>query len=422
MAIQIPCHRDTVSLTLPPQVEARARILTTGHQSSAPISSPDIEQALQHPIASAPLAQLAQGKRSACIVISDITRPVPNKLLLPPMLKTLEEAGIPRAAITILIATGMHRPNLGEELLELVGSEIAANYRIINHDCHDCGQLRHIMTIDGSAIEINSHYLDAELKILTGLIEPHPFAGYSGGGKSILPGISSFVTMTFMHSFALVDHPHVATARVEDNPFRQHIDSICRKAGVDFIANVIIDHAKQPIAIFCGDVKQAFLAGSRQAAANSIVKVDKPADLIITSGGGYPLDATFYQSTKGLIATGPVIREGGTILMISGCREGLGSESYCRIIQSAAGSPQKFREIYSNPDNFVIDQWGAQAYFQTLERAGRILLYAPGISQEQIAPFGITMVTDLEATLDELTRESETIYVVPEGPYVGCVL
>ncbi len=422
MHIEIPCHREKVTLNFTDEISPRVKTIATANHNARVISAKDIDEALISPIASAPLGELASGKQSACIVISDITRPVPNKLLLPPMLATLEAAGIPREAITLLIATGMHRPNLGDELIELVGAEIAASYRIINHDCEDRSSLRQVMAIKGNPIEVNQHYLDADLKILTGLIEPHPFAGFSGGGKSILPGISSFETMKFMHSFALVDHPDVATAKVENNPFRMHVNSICEQAGVDFIVNVIIDHAKQPTHVFAGDFKAAFAAGCQVAEQHAVVHVGTPADLVITSGGGYPLDATFYQSTKGLIAAGEIVRPGGTILIVSGSSEGLGSESYRNIIASAKGSPQEFRNIYSDPDNFVVDQWGAQVYFQTLERAGRILLYSPNLSQEQVDPFAITLVTDLEQTLSDLCAQSNSIYVVPEGPYVASVL
>ncbi len=422
MKFEIPCHREMVTITFPDTLKDRVRCISTGSHETQSISPDDIENQLCSPIGTAPLAELAKNKKSACIVISDITRPVPNKLLLPPLLQTIENAGVPRDAITILIATGMHRPNLGNELIELVGADIADNYRIINHDCEDRSSLREVMSIDGHPIEVNQHYLDAELKILTGLIEPHPFAGFSGGGKSILPGISSFKTMEFMHSFALVDHPDVATAKVANNPFRRHVNSICEQAGVDFIVNVIIDHAKQPTHVFAGDFKAAFTAGCDVAEQNAVVHVGEPADLVITSGGGYPLDATFYQSTKGLIAAGEIVRRGGTIVIISGSSEGLGSDSYCQIINSAKGSPAEFRRIYSAPDNFVVDQWGAQVYFQTLERAGRILLYSPNLRQEQVTPFGITLITDLDKTLSELSHNSQNIYVVPEGPYVASVL
>jgi nickel-dependent lactate racemase len=422
MKIKIPHHKEFITLELPPATADKTRVISgPGHNAPA-IGPAEILAALQEPIGTATLAVLAQGKRSACIVISDITRPVPNKLLLPPLLNTLEAAGIDRENICILIATGMHRPNEGEELIELVGAEIAANYQIINHDCHDRDNLRQILTIDGANIEVNGHYLDAELKILTGLIEPHPFAGFSGGGKSILPGISSFNTMRFMHSFALVDHPQVETARIQGNPFRQHINSVCSAAGVDFIVNVILDHNKQPTAVFAGDQIDAFEAGCATAAQNAVVKIGEPADLVITSGGGYPLDATFYQSTKGLIAAGQILRPGGTILLIAGCSEGLGSQSYRDIIDSAKGSPAEFRRIYSDPDNFIIDQWGAQVYFQTLEKADRILLYAPGLTQDQLTPFGVELIADLDATLSQLCAESEQIYIVPEGPYVASIL
>lgn len=422
MTIQIPCHREKISLNIPADQIDRIKILATAHNASTSITDADIRDALAAPIGTDPLAQLAVGRKSACIVISDITRPVPNKLLLPPILDTLETAGVPRSAITILIATGMHRPNLVEELIELVGADIAENYRIINHDCEEQGSLRKVMNIGDAPIEINKHYLEADLKILTGLIEPHPFAGFSGGGKSVLPGISSFETMKFMHSFALVDHPDVATVKVKNNPFRHHINRICATVRVDFIVNVILDDAKQPTGVFAGDVLQAFDAGCQRAESDSVLHVGEAADLIITSGGGYPLDATFYQSTKGLIAAGEIIQPGGTILLISGCSEGLGSDSYCRIIRSAKGSPEEFRAIYCDPGNFVIDQWGAQAYFQVLERAGKILLYSPNLSQEQIDPFGITLIPNLDKTIAALCRQSRLTYVIPEGPYVAPVL
>jgi len=422
MKIDFPLHRKNIAIAVPPEAQERTTIINRPGHSAPVIASEEITTVLEQPIGSAPLRQLATGKRSACIVISDITRPVPNKLLLPPLLQTLENAGIRREEICILIATGMHRPNEGDELVELVGPEIAENYRIINHDCHDRDALRQVLSIDGASIEVNRHYLDAELKILTGLIEPHPFAGFSGGGKSILPGISSFETMKFMHSFALVDHPQVETARIAGNPFREHINTVCAAAGVDFILNVIVDHNKQPIAVFAGEHEKAFAAGCRAAADHAVVTLDEPADLVITSGGGYPLDATFYQSTKGLMAAGQIIRPGGTLLLIAGCSQGLGSKSYQDIIASAQGSPAEFRRIYSDPAHFIIDQWGAQAYFQTVEKAGRILLYALGLTQEQLDPFGVEVITDLDVTVKTLCSVSDKVYVVPEGPYVATVL
>jgi nickel-dependent lactate racemase len=224
-------------------------------------------------------------------VISDITRPVPNQVVLPPMLETLEAAGVAREAIVILIATGMHRPNLG-------GPDIMARYRIENHFCRDPRNYRRIDTIDGAPIEVNRHYLDADLRILTGLIEPHFYAGFSGGRKAILPGISSFETMKFMHSYRMIDQPRVANCVLDGNPFHQYGLRICELAGVDFIVNVVLNKHREVGGVFAGHYDRAHRAGCEVVESHSTAAVDLPFDLVITSGGGFPLDATFYQISK----------------------------------------------------------------------------------------------------------------------------
>ncbi|MFH1083726.1 MAG: lactate racemase domain-containing protein, partial [Pseudomonadota bacterium] len=197
------CGERTVDLQLPESVA----ILEMKPLDGLPDPESAVYSALAGPIGSPPLTEIAKGKRNACVVISDFTRPVPNRIILPPLLKTLEESGINRDEITILIATGMHRPNLGDELEYLVGREIMNTYTIVNHYCRKPEAYRKVDEIEGAPIEINNRYLDADLKILTGLIEPHFYAGFSGGRKSILPGISSFETMKFMHSYKMIDHP-----------------------------------------------------------------------------------------------------------------------------------------------------------------------------------------------------------------------
>ena len=201
--VALLCGREKIGLNLPD----RARVFNLPPAPALADPTGAVEQALASPVGARPLKEIAAGKRSACVVVSDFTRPVPNKIILPPLLNALEQAGIDRSAITILIATGMHRPNLGQELIDLVGREIAGGYNCLNHYCRDKTNFRRVAEIEGAPIEINNHYLDADLKILTGLIEPHMYAGFSGGRKSILPGLSSFETMKFMHSFKVIDHP-----------------------------------------------------------------------------------------------------------------------------------------------------------------------------------------------------------------------
>lgn len=377
-----------------------------------------VHEALSNPIESPPLKELARGKRDACIVISDITRPVPNQVILPPILRTLQENGIPKEKITILIANGMHRPNLGKELESMVGSQIMDNYNIENHYCRKPAAYRKIDEIDGAPIEINKHYLDADLKILTGLIEPHFYAGYSGGRKSILPGISSFETMKFMHAYKMVDHPNLTNCLIEGNPFHEYGLRVSELAGVDFILNVIINKERNITGVFAGHYNQAHLAGCEMVQQHSLVQLDQAVDMVITSGGGYPLDATFYQISKALICAKDILKEGGTIVVACECNEGLGNPEFCSIMRSVSG-PQEFFERYGDPKNFVIDQWGAQSIYQALNHAGRVYIYSHGLSHDDLQKIGAFKVKNIEETVNELLSENENVVAVPDGPYVA---
>jgi nickel-dependent lactate racemase len=373
--------------------------------------------ALAEPIESPPLEELARGKKNACVVISDITRPVPNRIILPPMLEVLEESGIGRENITILIATGMHRPNQGEELEYLVGHQIMDNYRIVNHFCREPEEYRKIDEIEGSPIEVNKHYLDADLKILTGLIEPHFYAGFSGGRKAILPGISSFETMKFMHSYKMIDHPKVTNCLLEGNPFHEYGIRVTELVGVDFILNAVINNERKVAGVFAGHYNHAHEAGCEMVYGNSTVTLDSPMDLVITSGGGYPLDATFYQMSKALIGAKDILKKGGTILVACECKEGIGNPEFCGILRSVC-SPQEFFEGYCDPENFVIDQWCAQNIYQVMDYAGKVYVYSPGLSQEDLEKMGATKIENVQETVNELLPGHENVVLVPDGPYV----
>ncbi len=414
MAIAPMLHGEqTVDLNLPDRV----RILEAAAVAPLPDPAGAVRRALAEPIDSPPLKELARGKGDACVVISDFTRPVPNRLILPPLLAELEEAGIPREKITILIATGMHRPNLGRELIDLVGREIAESYRIVNHHCREPNEVRKVGEIDGAPIEINVNYLDAELKVLTGLIEPHMYAGYSGGRKAILPGVSSYTTMKFMHSFAMIDHPRVKNCVLDGNPFHQAGLKVAGLVGVDFILNVVINRRRELAGVFAGHYETAHLAGCEMVRRHSVVELAEPVDLVITSGGGFPLDATFYQVSKGLTIARDMLKPGGTILALAECREGLGGPEFSQVMRSGL-SPQEFFDHYRLPDNFVIDQWCAQTIYQALAHAGRVFVYSANLSAEDLSAMGMTKIDDVQETVDELLDRCETAVAVPDGPYV----
>lgn len=413
MKTELLCGKESITATLPDSA------MLIENRPAQPLKNPEVAvmEALDNPIGTESLSEIARGRDNCCIVISDVTRPVPNKVILPPMLKRLEDSGIPREKITILIATGMHRPNLGKELEGMVGKEIMDNYTIVNHFCQKSEELREIARIEDAPIEVNTHYLDADLKILTGLIEPHFYAGFSGSRKSILPGISSFETMKFMHSYRVIDQLHEANCRLENNIFHDYAMQVTELAGVDFILNVVINKERELAGVFGGHHDKAHRAGCEMVASHAVAHLDEKVDLVITSAGGYPLDATFYQVSKCLIAARDILKEDGTILVTCGCEEGLGSEEFCTIMRSNP-TPEHFDTHHGNPDNFVIDQWCAQNIYQALAHAGKIYIYSPGLTKEDVDKFQGIKIDKVQETIDELLKNHDTVAVVPDGPYV----
>src|SRR5262245_34560540 len=291
MRVTLDYGRTGLDVTLPddhtvgPLVIREARPLDHAERALA--------EALKSPIGSKPLAELAQGRRSACVVICDVTRPVPNKLILPPVLWTLENSGIPRDKVLILNATGLHRPNEGAEMVEMVGEEVAANYRIENH--HGKARDEHTYlgtTPNGVPAWIDSRYIDADLKITTGLIEPHLMAGYSGGRKVICPGLAGLETVKVWHGPRFLEHPKADCGFVEGNPVHEENTRIALMAGCDFIVNVCMDGQRRVTWVGAGDMIRAWEEGVRFVEGVVKVPVPQECDVVVTSCAGYPLDTT----------------------------------------------------------------------------------------------------------------------------------
>ncbi len=407
------CGEERIPVTPPPGA------VVLEMEDLEPLADPvrAVEEALARPIASPPLEEVARGRKSACLVVSDITRPVPNPVILPPMLAALERAGIDRKEITILVATGNHRPNLGEELERLLGPETARTYRVLNNRSRRAGDFREVDRIEGAPVEIHRAYLDADLKILTGLVEPHFYAGYSGGAKAIVPGISSFETMRFMHSFKMIDHPGVTSCRLEGNPFHDACLRVAGKVGVDFLLNVVINRERKTAGVFAGHYDKAHLEACALVERHSVREVPEPMDLVVTSGGGFPLDATFYQVSKGLVCGDYILKEGGEIFVAAECREGLGSPEFTEILKTYRNR-REFDARFSDPAHFVVDQWCAQNIYQVLDHAGKVHVYSPNLKKEDLEFLGMESVGDPQAALAELFARHERIAVIPDGPYV----
>jgi nickel-dependent lactate racemase len=389
---------------------------------AAPLDNPDeaAAQALQNPIGSRPLAELARGRKNACILVCDITRPVPNRLILPPILRTLHEQGIARRDILILIATGLHRPNEGAELEEMLGLDIVAGYRVENH--HGKVKEEHDflgVTPNGVPVWLDSRYLRADLKITTGLIEPHLMAGYSGGRKVICPGIAGLETVKVWHGPRFLEHPRADCGIVEGNPVHEENTRIALMAGCDFIVNVCLDGQRRITWVGAGDMIQAWQHGVRFIERVVKVPVTEPLDIVITSCAGYPLDTTWYQAIKGLTGALPIVKQGGTIIMAASLSEGLGSPDFQRLL---AENPdlKLFKQRILGKDYFVMDQWQLEELAKVVERC-RVKVVSDGVSPETlrrcfVEPAG-TVEQALQDSLAEYGPQSK-IAVIPKGPYV----
>lgn len=397
-----------------------AKILSM--KKSIPIENPTIQvkNALANPIGSKPLSEIARGKKSACIVICDITRPVPNKILLPPILVTLEENGIDRENITILIATGIHRPNLGDELIYLVGEEIASSYKIVNHYAKEKTSHTYLgKTSRGSEVLIDSTYINADVKIATGFIEPHLMAGFSGGRKLICPGICNLDTVKVMHSPKILEQPNAREGVIQGNPFHEESLEIAKMVGMDFIVNVALNETKQITGIFAGDMEKAHDRGVAFVRDQVGDTVPEPVDIVITTAAGFPLDATFYQSIKGLTAALPIVKQGGTIMLAAECQEGLGSPEFSQLVRETTDIDLFMQNIYRD-DYFVIDQWQFEEFAKALRKVD-VYLYSQGVAKEDRDRMLTTSIHSVEegiAMALEQHGESAKIAVIPRGPYI----
>jgi nickel-dependent lactate racemase len=389
---------------------------------ATPLADPEaaIAAALANPIGSPPLAQVARGRKNACILVCDITRPVPNRAILPPLLKTLEDQGIARRDILILIATGLHRPNEGAELVEMLGPEIAANYRVENHDGKALAEHDYLGTTpNGVPAYLDRRYVRADLKITTGLIEPHLMAGYSGGRKVICPGIAALETVKIWHGPRFLEHPNADCGIVAGNPVHEENTRIALMAGCDFIVNVCLDGLRRITWVGAGDMIRAWEEGVRFVEQVVKVPVPEPLDVVVTSCAGYPLDTTWYQAVKGLTGALPIVKKGGTIVLAASLTEGVGSPEFQRLITENPDL-DVFKERILGKDYFVMDQWQVEELAKVVARC-RVKVVSHGLPAETLRRCHVEPAATVEQAVADSLAEygpAARVAVIPKGPYV----
>jgi len=386
-----------------------------------------VREALQNPIGSDSLRAIAERKqpKTVVITISDITRPVPNELLVTAILEELNAVGIPDSACTVLIATGMHQHSTQEERDILLGTELQRRVTVVDHESARSDTL--VKITDDPPLSVNELYVNADLKIVTGLIEPHFMAGFSGGRKGVCPGLVDLATIQRFHGYATMADANSVEGRLVGNPCHEIATETAQRVGVDFLVNVAITHDRELAGIYAGDMQEAFLVGCRDAAEWTTAKFDDSFDLVVTCAGGFPLDTSFYQTVKGMCTALPALRPGGTLLTLSAC-DRVGDAEYEAIYDRFGPDWRGFLKHIASQSEVNKDQWGYQMQTRVLEVAGieRTIFANDGLSlqtQQKVAvtpaPGGGDAQVRAQRFINQYIKDhpSARIAVIPEGPY-----
>ncbi|MBS6396775.1 MAG: nickel-dependent lactate racemase [Clostridiales bacterium] len=416
MKIEFPYGKEQLTCEIPD--DRLQGILLSNLHHYQPKADPAalVEEALQNPVGTPPLCELAKGKDNILLIASDHTRPVPSKVIIPPMLRELRK-GNPDARITILIATGCHRGTTHEELVSKFGEDIAAQEHIVIHDCDESELVRIGTLPSGGDCIINRLAVDADLVVAEGFIEPHFFAGFSGARKSILPGIASRTTVLANHCSEFIADPHSRTGILEGNPIHQDMVWAARKAKLAFIVNVVINAEKEAIYAVAGDMEEAHKAGCDFL--SSLCKVDaKPADIVISTNGGYPLDQNIYQAVKGMTAAEASVRQDGVIIMLAKSNDGHGGEHF---FHQMADEPdiEKTLEIFLNRkrNETVADQWQTQVFIRVLQKAS--VIYVSDAPDSMVRALHMTPAHSLEEAMSIAEKRvgtpNPTVTAIPDG-------
>lgn len=416
MNINLAYGRSGLTITLP---ERQIDVLEPQFVNGLADELGAIQEALRSPIGTAPLVELVKPGDTVVIVHTDITRATPNDRILPVILHELESAGINRGDIFLLNGLGTHRPQTQNELRLMLGDHIVDNYRCLQHDCFDEANL---LSLDGSPsgnpVRINRSYLEADVRILTGFIEPHFFAGFSGGPKAIVPSLAGGECVFTNHGYEMISHPNASWGITEGNPIWEEMREIALPTKPTFLVNVALNTSREISGVFAGEMLKAHNQGCTFVKETAMVRVDEPYDIVITTNSGYPLDQNLYQSVKGMSAACQIVRQGGAIIIATACEDGLPDHGRYAELLLQGGSPQGVLDMVSQPGFRAQDQWQVQIQAQ-IQLHAQVFVYSDGLSDEQIRDALLLPCGDIEQSVKKLRvnyGSQARICILPEGP------
>lgn len=415
--IKLPYGKEYMQVNIPEE-RLNAILLSEMHDYQPKKSQEElVKEAIENPIGTPRLKEIARGKDKIVVIASDHTRPVPSKVIMPLMLEEIRK-GNPDADITILISTGCHRETTKEELIEKFGPEIVKNEKIYVHDCDDESMLINIgMLPSGGQLIINKLAIEADLLVAEGFIEPHFFAGYSGGRKSILPGIASRATVMYNHNATFIDSDRARTGIIDGNPIHKDMLYAARAARLDYIVNVVINSEKEVVYAVAGDVDLAHIEGVDFL--NTKCKVESvPSDIVITTNGGYPLDQNIYQAVKCMTAAEATINDNGVMIILAKSNDGHGGDRFYKSFKEEQDVQKIMDEFLATPSEETIpDQWQSQIFARILKRSK--IIYISDAPDEMVEEFHMIPAHSIDEAMekaDEIVgNKNAKITVIPDG-------
>ena len=415
MKVSLAYGRGALETEFP---DSQTTVIQPRHQAGLANEHEAVIQALDRPIDAAVLGSKIRSDANICIVHTDITRATPNERLIPWLLDYLHSAGADRQRITLLNATGTHRPNSRSELEEMLTAEVVANYRCLNHAAEDLAACERIgSTRSGAPALINRHFLEADIRIVTGFIEPHFFAGFSGGPKGIMPGIAGLPSVVSNHGAANIADSNATFGITEGNPIWEEMRDIALLAGPSFLLNVTLNERRQITGVFAGDLIAAHRAGIEFVRESAMQAVRRPFDIVVTTNSGYPLDQNLYQGVKGMAAAARIVKEGGAIILAAECCDGVPDGSpHDRLLRSTRDGEQILQRL-AEPGFTSPEQWQAQV--QSLIQRRATIYVRSELPADVIRAAHLLPCADVAAAATrELTERGPraTLAVLPQGP------
>ena len=376
-----------------------------------------LQAALRSPLAGLPLQVKINSSDTVAVVFSDITRPMPNDRVLPVLLAELQLAGVPDAQICLINALGTHRAQSDQELAQMLGKEIVYRYQIVQHDAWATDLVKVTQNSFGRMVVVNRQYMEATKRILTGFVEPHFFAGFSGGPKAVFPGIAGIESIMDNHGAQLLSHPNSTWAMTKGNPLWEEIRDIAAATNPTFVLNVTLNKDRDISGVFAGDLLKVHETAALFVREKAMQPVTEPFDIVITSNSGYPLDLNLYQAVKGMSAAAQIVKPGGDIIIAAECWDGLPSHGeYARLLKQASSVDDLLRTLLT-PGFRSHDQWQAQIQAQ-IQKKARVHVYAGGLQDDELRQALVIPSHSVEETLTGLLRDNPkaSIAVLPEGP------